>query len=61
MYCGEEYEDERMLSTKCGPQHLRNSQKINETDFQEIFTKSSKEVGNAEEQAEDESQEIEIG
>jgi hypothetical protein len=25
LYCGEEYEDERMLSTRCGPQHIRNS------------------------------------
>mmetsp|Transcript_1584 Transcript_1584/g.2789 ORF Transcript_1584/g.2789 Transcript_1584/m.2789 type:complete len:230 (-) Transcript_1584:905-1594(-) len=23
-YCGEEYDDERMLSTRCGPQHIRN-------------------------------------
>ena len=28
IYCGEEYEDERMLSSRCGPQHIRNSQKI---------------------------------
>jgi len=25
LYCGEEFEDERMLSTRCGPQHIRNS------------------------------------
>lgn len=24
-YCGEEYDDERMLASKCGPQHIRNS------------------------------------
>lgn len=24
LYCGEEYEDERMLSTRCGPQHIRH-------------------------------------
>jgi hypothetical protein len=28
LYCGEEFEDERMLSTRCGPQHIRNCQKI---------------------------------
>lgn len=27
-YCGEEYEDERMLAAKCGPQHLRSAQKL---------------------------------
>ena len=25
LYCGEEYEDERMLCTRCGPQHIRNN------------------------------------
>ena len=24
-YCGEEYDDERTLAAKCGPQHLRNA------------------------------------
>ena len=28
LYTGEEYEDERMLSTRCGPQHIRNSIQI---------------------------------
>lgn len=27
-YCGEEYDDERTLSAKCGPAHLRNASKI---------------------------------
>lgn len=27
-YCGEEYDDERTLAAKCGPQHLRNFSKI---------------------------------
>jgi len=27
-YCGEEYDDERMLAAKCGPQHLRNAKKV---------------------------------
>jgi hypothetical protein len=27
-YCGEEYDDERTLAAKCGPQHLRNARKI---------------------------------
>ena len=27
-YCGEEYDDERTLAAKCGPQHLRNAHKI---------------------------------
>lgn len=61
LYCGEEYEDERMLSTKCGPQHLRNHQKISDNDFQDIFSKSNKESGNPEDQAEVESLEIEMG
>lgn len=26
LYCGEEYEDERMLSNRCGPQHIRHFQ-----------------------------------
>lgn len=33
LYCGEEFEDERMLSTRCGPQHIRNCQKIPDTEF----------------------------
>lgn len=27
-YCGEEYDDERMLAAKCGPQHIRGAKKI---------------------------------
>jgi hypothetical protein len=27
-YCGEEYDDERMLAAKCGPQHIRSAKKI---------------------------------
>ncbi len=27
-YCGEEYDDERILASRCGPQHLRNAKKI---------------------------------
>ncbi len=27
-YCGEEYDDERMLASKCGPQHIRNYKTI---------------------------------
>lgn len=30
-YCGEEYDDERTLAAKCGPQHIRNASKINKT------------------------------
>lgn len=33
-----------MLSTRCGPQHLRNHQKISEEDFQDIFDKSKTEL-----------------
>jgi len=40
LYCGEEFEDERMLSTRCGPQHIRNSQKIPQEEFDEILSKS---------------------
>ena len=28
LYCGEEYDDERMLAAKCGPSHLRHSKRI---------------------------------
>ena len=41
LYCGEEFEDERMLSTRCGPQHIRNSQKIPIAEFEEILSKNS--------------------
>jgi hypothetical protein len=41
LYCGEEFEDERMLSTRCGPQHIRNCQKIPQADFDEILTKNA--------------------
>jgi hypothetical protein len=37
-YCGEEYDDERMLAAKCGPQHIRSSKKISRL---EIDTSSS--------------------
>lgn len=40
LYCGEEYEDERMLSTRCGPQHIRNHQKISNEEFDDIMAKS---------------------
>jgi len=40
LYCGEEYEDERMLSTRCGPQHIRNTQKISDEEFDEILAKN---------------------
>lgn len=33
-YCGEEYEDERMLSAKCGPQHIRAAQKLSKEDLE---------------------------
>lgn len=42
-YCGEEYEDERMLSTRCGPQHIRHHQVITEEEFDEIL-KSQEEL-----------------
>jgi hypothetical protein len=32
-YCGEEYDDERMLAAKCGPQHIRSSRKITRLDL----------------------------
>ena len=35
-YCAEEYDDERMLSTRCGPQHIRNAQKISSEDWNTI-------------------------
>ena len=40
LYCGEEFEDERMLSTRCGPQHIRNSQKIPQEEFDDILSKN---------------------
>ena len=36
LYCGEEHEDERMLSTRCGPQHIRNSKQIDQAEFEEV-------------------------
>jgi hypothetical protein len=33
-YCGEDFEDERMLAAKCGPQHIRSSQKISKYDLE---------------------------
>jgi len=27
-YCGEDYDDERTLAARCGPQHLRNAKTI---------------------------------
>ena len=37
LYCGEEYEDERMLSTRCGPQHIRNHSQITQEEYEEIL------------------------
>lgn len=37
LYCGEEYEDERMLSTRCGPQHIRNQSQIPADDFEKVL------------------------
>jgi hypothetical protein len=42
LYCSEEYEDERMLSTCCGPQHIRSSEVIPEEDFSEILARALK-------------------
>lgn len=62
LYCGEEYEDERMLGTRCGPQHIRNHQKISDEEFQSIFEQSSKEFSREEEvKVDDVPQEIEAG
>ena len=36
LYCAEEYEDERMLATCCGPQHVRAQQTIPEDEFPEL-------------------------
>ena len=33
LYCEEEFDDERMLSTCCGPQHLRSRQHIPSSEF----------------------------
>jgi hypothetical protein len=33
LYCTDEYEDERMLATCCGPSHLRSNQTIPTEDF----------------------------
>lgn len=43
LYCCEEYEDERMLSTRCGPQHIRHYQQIPDDEFDEILTKNNQE------------------
>lgn len=32
LYCGEEYDDERMLASKCGPQHLRSAKQLSRDD-----------------------------
>ena len=45
LYCGEEYEDERMLSTRCGPQHIRSNQKILDDEFNEILGKDKEPSG----------------
>ena len=44
-YCSEEYEDERMLSTRCGPQHIRHHQAVPDEEFDEILKKSLEETG----------------
>lgn len=36
-YCGEEFDDERMISTRCGPQHIRNAQLIEAEDIEEAL------------------------
>ena len=33
-YCGEEYDDERMLASKCGPQHIRNASKLSKDELE---------------------------
>lgn len=33
LYCGEEYDDERMLASKCGPTHIRNIKNITRSDI----------------------------
>lgn len=40
LYCGEEYEDERMLSTRCGPQHIRHHDQISTEEFDEILQRN---------------------
>lgn len=62
LYCGEEYEDERMLSTRCGPQHIRHYQSIPDEEFDEIFDKSVKdsEAVSVEVEAKGESSELTI-
>lgn len=32
-YCGEEYDDERMLAAKCGPQHIRAAKRLSRQDI----------------------------
>lgn len=43
LYCAEEYEDERMLATCCGPQHVRSHKTIPQEEFAEILSKVAKE------------------
>lgn len=41
-YCGEEYDDERMLAAKCGPQHLRSQKRIPRHEFETSVWSGSK-------------------
>ena len=34
LYCGEEYDDERMLASKCGPQHIRSAKTLTRDDLE---------------------------
>jgi hypothetical protein len=34
LYCGEEYDDERMLASKCGPQHIRSAKVLSRDDLE---------------------------
>jgi hypothetical protein len=42
LYSGEEYEDERMLASRNGPQHIRNAQKIAAAEFATVCTVDEK-------------------
>jgi hypothetical protein len=48
-YCGEEYDDERTLAAKCGPQHLRNVSKTGvslsqqTSSYQEHYSRAARE------------------
>lgn len=45
LYCGEDYEDERTLAAKCGPQHLRNtSDRLEHSSarFEEAYTSAAR-------------------